>query len=73
MHGTRYLAKQYLPLPCHLSKDVCYSLSSRFNNSLLFAFLHSTIICVLFVCLLFFFLCLICVVYSVYFCVLLAV
>ena len=48
MHGTRYLAKQYLPLPCHLSKDVCYSLSSRFNNSLLFVFLHSTIICVLF-------------------------
>ena len=63
MHGTRYLAKQYLPLPCHLSKDVCYSLSSRSNNSFLFVFLHSTIICV---CLLFF-LCLICVVYSVYF------
>jgi len=68
MHGTRYLAIQYLPLPCHLSKDVCYSLSSRFNNSLfnnslLFVFLHSTTICV-------FFLCLICVVYSVYFCIL---
>ena len=38
------------------------------RRSLLFVFLHSTIICVLF-----FFLCLICVVYSVYFCVLLAV
>jgi len=36
------------------------SFSSRFNNSLLFVFLHSTII-------LCFFLCLICVVYSVYF------
>ena len=50
-----------------------YRSKALVNISLLFVFLHSTIICVLFFFVLFFFLCLICVVYSVYFCVLLEV